>query len=540
MAKNLVLCSDGTCNAFGRSSSNVARLLEFIELGKRDTQIVGYDQGVGTRVGQHREITTFTSALGGSGALHLLPPPKESVLFPWTWPSLITAMAYGTGLDANVGQLYETLARWYEPDDHVYLFGFSRGAFTVRALAGLVWRYGLPSTADDTVARARFAEAWPLFVAEFPDDDGTAAAKAVQFKDQHGHRDCRIHFLGLWDTVKSYGGLQPLMLPHLRHNPAVGNVRHAVSLDEERGWFELTTWGWLDSDRQVCAAGSRLAAADAAHISQQDVVEVWFNGCHADVGGGGRNRDTAAIALRWMLGEAHHFGLELNDKGRRFLSVPATDEHPSVTPSRTRFWRVIECKQRQAITNAGRWPARFIAERGASPRQPRASIRDNTLWHHESATDLTRFVRIPEGVTLKPRSTLRLHAAPQSTPAMPPRPANVVARLTALGFAIGAAVHAIGFLLMGMGIYLYGPGYPAWRHVAMATADAGIAVVGRKRPRWLFVVLPAWITEQTVVNGFGGFCALVTAALVALAWKQWRTRRARRSGLAAPASAPVL
>jgi uncharacterized protein (DUF2235 family) len=414
MAKNLVLCADGTCNAFGRSSSNVGRLLEFVELCDCGSQVVVYDQGVGTGVRQHNEVRKFRDALGPSGALDLRPPPKESVWFPWTWPSLITAMAYGTGLDVNVGQLYQALATWYEPDDHVYLFGFSRGAFTVRALAGLVWRYGLPSTTDDNAARARFADAWPLFVAEFPDEDGTAAAKAVQFKDHHGSRDCRVHFLGLWDTVKSYGGLKPVMLPHLRHNPAVCNVRHALSLDEERGWFEPTTWGWLDSDRQVCAAGSRLASADAEQISRQDVVEVWFNGCHADVGGGGKNPDTAAIALRWMLGEAHHFGLKLNDNGRRFLSVPATDEHPSVTRSRTRFWRVIECKQRQAITNAGRWPARFIAERGASPRQPRAAIRDKTLWHHESATELRRFEPLPEGVRLKPRPTLRLRAAPST------------------------------------------------------------------------------------------------------------------------------
>ena len=105
MAKNLVLCSDGTCNAFGRSSSNVARLLEFIELLDRSTQVACYDQGVGTRVGQQKAIRTFRDALGQSGALDLLPAPKESVLFPWTWPSLASAMAYGTGLDVNVAQL---------------------------------------------------------------------------------------------------------------------------------------------------------------------------------------------------------------------------------------------------------------------------------------------------------------------------------------------------------------------------------------------------------------------------------------------------
>src|SRR4029453_18858692 len=59
-------------------------------------------------------------------------------------------------------------------------------------------------------------------------------------------RECRIRFLGLWDTVKSYGGLRRVMCAHLRHNPIVDTVRHALALDEQRGWFDATTWGRLD------------------------------------------------------------------------------------------------------------------------------------------------------------------------------------------------------------------------------------------------------------------------------------------------------
>jgi uncharacterized protein (DUF2235 family) len=414
LARNFVLCADGTCNAFGPSSSNVAKLLQYVELRAPEVQAVCYAQGVGTRRGQHKRVRKFRDSLGASAALCLTDPPNDSWLAPWTWKSWIEAMAYGTGLDVHVGRLYVELAKHCREGDTVYGFGFSRGAFVVRALAGLVWRYGLPAGHDKGEARARFAEAWPLFRQEFPDKDGTNAERAAQFRAQHAQRPCPFEFLGLWDTVKSYGGLEPVMLPHLRHNPSVRVVRHALALDEQRGWFELTTWGWLDSDQEVCAAASRLAPDDAARIAGQNVVEVWFNGCHADVGGGGRNEATSDISLRWMLGEAHAFGLELNDVGREFLTVPAGRETPTVVQSRSLFWKVIERKQRQAIVNAGRWPALVVAPRGASPRHPRDSVRGLTLWHHESATDLSRFGTLPADVRLMKHHTRR--CAPTSAP----------------------------------------------------------------------------------------------------------------------------
>lgn len=408
MTRNIILCADGTCNVFGKASSNVARLLDYLELQNAAAQVVCYDQGIGTRRSQHKDVAAFKDRLGQSGALRLLDPPDESEFLPWTWPSLFKSMTDGKGLDTNVRQLYETLAALYEPGDRVSLFGFSRGAFTVRALAGLTWRYGLPATGDVDQARARFAEAWPLFSTEFPDEDGVKAVKARRFRETYGQQACPIHFLGLWDTVKSYGGLRPVMLPHLRHNPSVATVRHAIALDERRGWFELTTWGWLDSDREDSAAASRLPSDELEAIRKQDVVEVWFSGCHSDVGGGGRNGSSSSIALRWMLGEARNNDLQLNAAGEKFLAIPSDQEKPQPTNSRTLLWSIIERKQRLAISNAGRWPATFAAKRGASPREPLKSARNSTIWHHESVTNLSRFGRVPDGVTLKPRATERV------------------------------------------------------------------------------------------------------------------------------------
>ena len=410
MTRNLVLCADGTCNAFGHSSSNVARLLEHIELQNAEAQVVCYDQGIGTRLSEHKRIQTFKDQLGTSGALHVLNPPNDAWSRPLTWPSLITSMTKGIGLDTNVAQLYETLATLYEPGDRVFLFGFSRGAFTVRALAGLTWRYGLPASNTPADAKTRFAEAWPLFKDEFPDEDGAKARRSLQFRVRYGQRACPIHFLGLWDTVKSYGGLQPVMLPHLRHNPSVATVRHALALDECRGWFEVTTWGWLDEDQKRDAAASRLDAADIESIKKQDVVEVWFSGCHSDIGGGRGSERSSEIAARWMLGEARRAHLSLNQAGDRFLEVKSQDENTATHESRSLLWKAIEQKQRSRIRNDGRWPRLEDAKRGASPREPLKSVRDDTIWRHESVTDLARFGEIPSKVTLRSRPTLRTPA----------------------------------------------------------------------------------------------------------------------------------
>ena len=412
MLKNIVLCADGTCNAYGHSSSNVARLLDFIELQTEDEQVVCYDQGIGTRRKEQARVEAFRDSLGQRSALYLLKPPRDSWNDPLSWPFLVASMTAGLGLKTNVRQLYVKLAELYSPGDRVFLFGFSRGAFTVRALAGLTWRYGLPAVGNASastriaIADARFAEAWPLFMREFPDPHKNKARKAREFLEQGGHL-CPIHFLGVWDTVKSYGGLRPRMLPNLRHNASVATVRHAMSLNERRGWFEATTWGWLDSDQEKGAAISRLAQSDIEAIKKQDVFEVWFTGCHADVGGGGWTDRSSSIALRWMLGEARQAKLRLNAYGRWFMTMPGECESPAIDESRSRAWRVIDWFPRMAIKNDKTWP-RHVWARKASPRRPQDSVRRNTVWYHESVTDLSVFRNVSTGVAVKPYRTSRL------------------------------------------------------------------------------------------------------------------------------------
>jgi uncharacterized protein (DUF2235 family) len=315
MKKNVVICSDGTGNSFGRSVSNVARMIRLLDLDDRHRQVVVYDQGIGTDARRWKEILAFRRTILDAEALHVFRGPHESWFGPAECLALVLGLAIGYGLAANVSQMYRKLAELWEEGDRVFLFGFSRGAFTVRALAGLIYRCGLPRCGRADFERL-FDRAWQLFVPMQPLEGQTEEFRAIE-----GQRECPIHFLGVWDTVKSYGGLCPIMLPHLRHNPIVAHVRHALALDEERGWFDATTWGGLDLDRRLDCDGkyagpwSRLSPYVRGEMNKQDIEEVWFRGCHSDIGGGDKEAHTARIALRWMLGEAADAELRLNTEG---------------------------------------------------------------------------------------------------------------------------------------------------------------------------------------------------------------------------------
>jgi hypothetical protein len=146
-------------------------------------------------------------------------------------------------------------------------------------------------------------------------------------------------------------------------------------------------------------------------IRERDVVEVWFSGCHSDIGGGRGSERSSEIAARWMLGEAREAHLRLNQAGDGFLAVESQDEKAVTNESRSLMWKAIDQKQRSRIRNDGRWPQLVDAKRGASPREPLKSVRDCTVWHHESVTDLSRFGEIPSKVKLRPRPTSRTPAS---------------------------------------------------------------------------------------------------------------------------------
>ena len=157
----------------------------------------------------------------------------------------------GYGLYANLREMYQALAKYHNPGkDLVFLFGFSRGAFTVRALAGLIYRCGIPTrrfAEDDEAFACCFSQAYAAYK---PHCENWVLID--KFRKTYEAVDAEVHFLGIWDTVKSYGGLRPQSLPHLRHNPIVRNVCHALALDERRSWFLATRLGRHRHRREKC------------------------------------------------------------------------------------------------------------------------------------------------------------------------------------------------------------------------------------------------------------------------------------------------
>lgn len=216
MGKNIVVCLDGTGNQFkARGNTNVVKLYEMLDLRDPTAQIAYYDPGVGT----------FSAAGAWS-----LPARKLSKLF---------GLAFGSGLKANLAEAYVYLMHHYEPGDRIHLFGFSRGAYTARALAGLLKSVGLLRPGSENLVP--YAIGVYAKNRTFSKDDWK---QLHQFADAFSRKvDERtgvpVHFMGLWDSVKAAGLLRwNLRWLYTRRISNVDRVRHAVSIDEKRRPYE--------------------------------------------------------------------------------------------------------------------------------------------------------------------------------------------------------------------------------------------------------------------------------------------------------------
>jgi uncharacterized protein (DUF2235 family) len=374
--RNLVICSDGTGNTFQQHVSNISLLIQALDLAHRDDQIVFYDQGIGTTSSLVEDVKAFQKC-GGSGrkALEILPPPKVSTARPL---AKIAGLTVGYGLYANLREMYQALARNYDDPktDFIFLLGFSRGAFTVRALAGLLYRCGLPAkqfAEDDQAFASCFSQAYAAYQPHCED-----RVSIDRFTKTYGARKIDIHFAGIWDTVKSYGGIRPRSLPHLRHNPAVRQVRHALALDERRSWFLPTSWGGIDGDSHLAST----LRPDPRYKSQQ-VTEVWFRGCHSDIGGGDEEAGTARISFRWMLGEATHAGLLLDPACEPWIFEPdETGVKAVIHESFNAGWWLSDWVPRWELDNHTRPPGYPFRWRGKGTRCPDDFRRNGNLYFH--------------------------------------------------------------------------------------------------------------------------------------------------------------
>jgi uncharacterized protein (DUF2235 family) len=277
-AKNIVVLCDGTANQVNiLSQTNVLRLARMVQKAGCDTrQVVYYDPGLGTE--------------GAPGAL--TPVGR--------WVTKVLGLAFGYGLKKNLSDAYAFLVQHYEPGDRIYIFGFSRGAYTARALTGLLQRVGLVERGCDNLIpyavryfqarddhqlnffKQRFSRTYHLLWRDVvPDIDQIPALKEKASRPSRGV--IPVHFLGVWDTVKSIGTLRrQVTLPDTDWLPNMINGRHAVAMDEKRSQYRPELWG-CDTDDGHAARSKERRFQTCLHA---DVETMWFSGAHADVGGG--------------------------------------------------------------------------------------------------------------------------------------------------------------------------------------------------------------------------------------------------------------
>jgi uncharacterized protein (DUF2235 family) len=206
----------------------------------------------------------------------------------------VLGLAIGLGITRNIEDAYTFLMNAWQPGDRIFIFGFSRGAYTARAVAAMLHKVWL--------LEGRSPNLVPYASKMFKYEDQKAVWEG--FANSFGQR-CPVHFLGLWDTVNSIGwAWDPFILPHTTNNRSVKIVRHALAIDERRAFFRQHMWG---SGRYG-----------------EDVRQVWFAGDHCDVGGSHPERESglSQIALEWMVEQAMSAGL-LVDPNLRDVVIPA-------------------------------------------------------------------------------------------------------------------------------------------------------------------------------------------------------------------------
>jgi len=197
---------------------------------------------------------------------------------------------------------YKFLMQNYNVGDKVCLFGFSRGAYTARALAGMLYKVGLLS--KDNLEQVPFA--YKLFKSTSPSDEALAQGFKATFS-----RHVPIEFVGVWDTVASVGLIMARTLPFVGVNTTIRVFRQALALDEHRAKFRPNLYHRSVPDKSSkkvdTPASSEPVTAQSGsdEVFDTDAREVWFSGCHSDVGGGNAP-DTARnalsnIPLRWMI-----------------------------------------------------------------------------------------------------------------------------------------------------------------------------------------------------------------------------------------------
>jgi uncharacterized protein (DUF2235 family) len=308
MGRKIVLLSDGTGNSAAKVwRTNVWRTFEALDLSGND-QVAFYDDGVGT-----------------------------SSFKPWA----ILGGAFGFGLKRNVVDIYKFACRNYRDDnDQLFGFGFSRGAFTIRVVGGLILNQGLVTAQNEKELDDKARAAYRQYRRErYHTVIGTEKLfrwiRDLFLRDKYDKADNRqvakIDFVGVWDTVSAYGApldemtrgisryIWPLELPtHTLPRDRVKRACHALALDEERTTFHPELWN--EGDEPTVEPDP----AKERFVKDEQLSQVWFAGVHSNIGGGYPDDSLAYIPFVWMITEARRCGLKFKSDAVPPLADPDT------------------------------------------------------------------------------------------------------------------------------------------------------------------------------------------------------------------------
>ena len=344
MGKNIVVCLDGTGNQLkAKGNTNVVRLYEMLDLGDPSRQVAYYDPGVGT--------------FSAQGAWT---PLARRV-------TKLAGLAVGLGLRTNLGEAYTYLMQQYEDGDKLFIFGFSRGAYSARALAGMLNVVGLLRPGSENLV--------PYAVTLYSRNRDLTAddwSQIHQFAGAFSRRidgkiSIPVDFMGVWDSVKAAGVLRwNLRWPYTRQIPNVATVRHAVSIDEKRRPYHE----YLIEPRR--------------DEPTPKLDEVWFAGVHSDVGGTFEDDPRLPrITHKWMVEGALDAGLLLRPGAyRRSCTVGPEDAFGTIHRMGW-IWGLLTYRHRHVPAMARVHQSvcdRIATEHAYGNRVPENAVWDDAAW----------------------------------------------------------------------------------------------------------------------------------------------------------------
>ena len=329
--KRIAVFCDGTWNSPDATDrTHVVALYNAVDQ-QADIQIAHYFAGVGVRTANAGFFTNTLNRIGGG--------------------------AFGWGLDHNIKQAYAYVCKVYEPDDEILIFGFSRGAYTARSLAGMIRKCGILPNFDS----ASLNEAYAFY--KLPGDNNSpdqphmregrkklsprfATSELDRNTRNDGSSIVKISYLGIWDTVGSLGIPNVLLGPIAQFwnrkyqfhdtdlSSMVHSARHALALDERRAFFVPSAWDNLDETDN----GPGLNQGDTG--PDRRFQQLWFIGDHGIVGGTGASDRLSAITLHWIAEGAQKAGLTLRPDAVLLDAMPEPTDDAPVLRDPHRFYDI--------------------------------------------------------------------------------------------------------------------------------------------------------------------------------------------------------